>query len=103
MPKSAIKWLVVASVIIASNASGLAQSENEKEHNDILVVLLEEANGKRSVHYQASPNCNNFLMDFRRLTSAGKPVMLTFQAPPKVTGRVFDAHCVRPDGSIQNP
>jgi len=37
---------------------------------------------------------------FREQAQRGLPIILTFEAPPKVIGKVLEAVCIPPDGSI---
>jgi hypothetical protein len=87
---AAIPSAITAMTILASTAAA----------KDVLFVVLEEDDGTRSAHHQLSSNCSEFLEGFRKATKDGSPVTLTFQAPPKVTGRVLEAYCILPDGSI---
>jgi hypothetical protein len=66
---------------------------------DLLVVVLKEADGKTSMHHQLSPNCMQFLATFSQKMREKERVILTFEAPPKVTGEVLMAYCIHPDGS----
>jgi hypothetical protein len=68
---------------------------------DVLFVAIEDSKGDRSMHYQVSPNCSQFLKEYRQITETGGIVTLTFETPPKVTGRVLSASCIRPDGTIE--
>ena len=67
---------------------------------DILMVVLEDAAGKTSLHYQASANCMAFLSAFMKHEREGVPTFLTFEAPPPAHGKVLVAYCVLPDGSV---
>ena len=67
---------------------------------DLLVVVLEDAKGRKSVHHQASYDCARFLAAFRRAKRNNMPVSLTFEAPP-ATGHVLEARCIRPDGRLR--
>jgi hypothetical protein len=89
--------------LVAAAAVMLAAGSASAEQKDLLVVVLEEANGHRSVHQQLSPHesCSKFLDEFRRSTREEYPITLTFKAPPAVTGRVLDAYCIHPDGTIE--
>jgi|SRR6516164_5322075 hypothetical protein len=66
---------------------------------DLLVVVLKEADGKTSMHYQPSPNCMQFLTTVSQKMREKERVILTFEASPKVTGEVLMAYCIHPDGS----
>src|SRR5262245_16241847 len=70
---------------------------------DVLVVLLEEANGNKSAHWQKSPHesCLRFLREYRQILRTGGTVTLTFESPPRVTGNVLAASCILPDGTIE--
>ena len=74
------------------------------EQKDVLLVVL-DVDGKESMRFQPSPHgsCSKFLASFRESTKRAAPVTLTFQGPPKVTGRVVEASCIRPNGSVQKP
>jgi hypothetical protein len=75
----------------------------QAEQKDVLLVVLEDDKGQRSLHYQPSPHesCSSFLGDLRKARKENVSITLTFEAPPKVTGRVVDAFCMHPDGSTQ--
>jgi hypothetical protein len=98
-------WLAfsVISIVIVGVAGVLSFSSARAEQRDVLFVVLEDDNGQKSAHYQQSPHesCSKFLAEFRKATRNHSRITLTFEAPPKVTGRVLEAYCVRPDGSIQ--
>ena len=70
---------------------------------DLLLVALEDSKGKKSMHYQKMPHehCSRFLKEYGQITKAGGAVTLTFESPPKVTGKVLSANCIRPDGTIE--
>jgi hypothetical protein len=48
------------------------------------------------MHYQVSPNCSQFLKEYRQITETVGIVTLTFDTPPKVTGRVLIEGDARP-------
>jgi hypothetical protein len=61
-----------------------------------MLVLIESDSGHRTLHKQAvSHNMCSVLLDRLRKTS----VVLTLR-DPYAKGRVVEAHCVLPDGSI---
>ena len=91
--------------LIAATAALLAASTTVgAEQKDVLLVVL-DVDGKESMRFQPSPreSCSKFLASFRESTKRAAPVALTFEGPPKVTGRVIKASCIRPDGSVQTP
>jgi hypothetical protein len=71
---------------------------------DILIALMEDYRGERTVHTQTTSgeNCDAFLAELRKVRADGKRMQLTFQDPP-FSGYVVEGHCVRPDGSIRGP
>ena len=68
---------------------------------DVLVAVMEDRRGERSVHYQTAPgnNCDKALAAFRELSAEKRRMQLTFTDPP-FSGYVLELHCIRPDGSI---
>ena len=70
---------------------------------DLLMVVLQTADGRREMHYQASPNCREFLKGFAKAKREGRPVTLTFKEPPAATGEVLEAYCIMPDGRAMRP
>jgi hypothetical protein len=71
---------------------------------DVLVVLMQRDGkpDKPEVHYQAvkEGNCAQLVAEFREQAKQGLSIMLTFKAPPEATGKVLEATCILPDGSI---
>jgi hypothetical protein len=68
---------------------------------DVLVAVMEDHRGEKSVHYQTAPdnNCDKALTAFRELTAEKRRMQLTFTDPP-FSGYVVELHCIRPDGTI---
>jgi hypothetical protein len=96
---------LMARFLIAATAALLAASTTiGAEQKDVLLVIL-DVDGKERMQFQPSPpeSCSKFLASFRESTKRGAPVALTFEGPPKVSGRVIKASCIRPDGSVQKP
>ena len=100
-----------AAILVAAvtpTAGGDAQAQSTMR--DVLVVLLQTADGQRSVHTQMTPHehCMAFLAGVAKARRQDGPVTLTFQAPPvvtgrairTVTGRVVEARCILPDGRV---
>jgi hypothetical protein len=73
------------------------------EQKDLVLVVLENWKGERSLHEQLAPHesCVTLLIGLRNATNTGEDMTLTFEAPPKATGKVLEAFCIRPDGSTQ--
>jgi hypothetical protein len=67
---------------------------------DMLVVVLEDAAGEKSMHTQMMADCMVFLRAFIKHEREGVPTFLTFKAPPPATGKVLHAVCIQPDGQI---
>src|SRR5262249_24326478 len=84
----------IATLLLTAGALRPAQTAQ-----DLLVVVLKEANGKTRMHTQLSPNCMAFLATFTKKMQEKERVFLTFETPPKVTGEVLMAYCIHPDGS----
>jgi hypothetical protein len=82
----------IAALLLATGTADAAEK-------DLLVVVLKEADGKTSMHHQLSPNCMDFLATVSQKMREKQKVFLTFETPPKVTGRVLMAYCIHPDGS----
>jgi len=94
----AINPKLIAGIAALFLATGTHADEVKK---DVLTVLLKEDNGRTSLHYQPSPNCREFLNDFRHLSKKGITVRLKFYNP-EVNGEVLKAYCIHPDGSIEH-
>jgi hypothetical protein len=97
--QSMARLLITAIAVLAVTSTAI-----EAEQKDVLLVIL-DVGGKERMQFQPSPpeSCAKFLASFRESTKRGAPVALTFEGPPKVTGRVIKASCIRPDGSVQRP
>ena len=89
-----MRKIFLTGIAVLFLATGTAHAEQ-----DLLVVVLKEANGKTSLHHQLSQNCMAFLATFTKKMQEKERVFLTFEAPPKVTGEVLMAYCIHPDGS----
>jgi len=77
----------------------------KKEARDnMLVVVLETADGKKSIHKEMVEGqaCKFLLTSFAKAQRESTPLTLTFN-DPEITGRVLDVHCVRPNGEIIRP
>jgi hypothetical protein len=72
---------------------------------DLLVVVLEEDGGSKSMHYQKTTHqtCSTFLAEFKRNQKQNVPTKLLFEAPPVVNGKVLEAYCILKDGSVVDP
>jgi len=92
------RFLITAIVLVAASTSIGA------EQKDVLLVVL-DVNGEQTMQFQPSPHgsCSKCLASFRESTKRGVPVSLTLEGPPKVTGRVVEVSCIRPNGSVQKP
>jgi hypothetical protein len=86
----------VAALLLATGTAHAAETK------DMLMVVLKEDDGKKSIHYQMSSDCQKFLSTFRQQKKKGIPVRLKFLAPPEVNGEVIAAYCIHPDGSIEH-
>jgi len=66
------------------------------DQTDLMMVVIENDNGHRTVHEQAVSHntCSVLLEELRKA-----PVVLTLRNP-YAKGRVIEAHCVLPDGSM---
>jgi hypothetical protein len=66
---------------------------------DTLVVVMERQDGGKQIHHKVIDpvDCRQVV---ERLRSNG-PFMLTLNLQKRTTGRVIEAHCVLPDGSIE--
>jgi hypothetical protein len=86
----------IAVLVAASTSIGA-------EQKDVLLVVL-DVNGQ-TMRFQPSPHgsCSKFLASFRESTKRRAPVSLTLEGPPRVTGRVVEVSCIRPNGSVQKP
>jgi hypothetical protein len=94
-----MKKLFLTSIAALFLATGAAQpAEVEK---DVLTVVLKDDNGKTSLHYQLSQDCQKFLSLFRQLRNQGIAVRLKF-FDPEANGEVLKAYCIHPDGSIEH-
>ena len=83
-----------------------AKQDDTIEGKDLLLLIVEDDSGKRSVHNQFHlqlDDCIEFLANFKKLTSQNKPTTLEIEGPIKVTGRVVAAYCVRPNDFIERP
>jgi len=76
----------------------------KEQARDVLVTVLETADGKKSIHKQMveSQACKAFLTSFAKAQRESAPVNITL-GEPKVTGRVLDATCILPNGEIVRP
>jgi hypothetical protein len=105
------RLLLIATALLALTTTGhvadrkrdLAPGASDAGPRDVLLVALEESNGDKSMHYQKMrhEHCSQFLKEYRQITGAGGTVTLTFEASPRVTGKVLAANCIRPDGTIE--
>ena len=88
-------WVVIALWLLTTFAS-VAQAAPAP----MLVVVIQEFNGEKSIHYQKVPDCLFLLKTYRQATKEDVPFNLTL-VEPDVTGRVLGLSCVHPDGSIE--
>jgi|RhiMetdeSRZDD1v2_1073273.scaffolds.fasta_scaffold834660_3 hypothetical protein len=93
------RFLVTAIAVLLAASTSIGA-----EQKDVLLVVL-DVNGEQTMQFQPSPHgsCSKFLASFRESTKRGVPVSLTLEGPPKVTGRVVEVSCIRPNGSVQKP
>jgi hypothetical protein len=107
-----IKHLATLAALIAlatpANAEWrreLVPGPSDGNSKDILMVVLEDSKGEKSLHYlrqtMAPGSCSRLLRAYQEQRKAGHTVTLTIEAPPKVTGKVLHANCIRPDGTIE--
>jgi hypothetical protein len=82
------KLLTIAAILITLATTAQVGTARA---GDVLFVAIEDSKGDRSMHYQVSLNCSEFLKEYRQITETGGIVTLTFETPPKVTGRVLTA------------
>jgi hypothetical protein len=87
-----MKLLAILAVALAMLASPAPAAK------DILMVVLEDTAGQRSLHYQPSADCMAFLSAFMKHEREGVPTFLTFEAPPPAHGKVLVAYCILPSG-----
>jgi hypothetical protein len=83
----------IAALLLATGAAHTAE---------IIVTVMQDTAGKMSIHHQALKDgaCVQLVTRFGEQAKNGSPVMLTFESPPQFTGKVVEAYCVMPDGSI---
>jgi hypothetical protein len=69
--------------------------------NEILIVAMVDNHGLKSVHKVILKDsfCVLYVNRFVEQSKNGSPVTLTLPEPD-FTGRVLEAHCIMPDGSI---
>jgi hypothetical protein len=69
---------------------------------EIFVAVMQDTAGKTSIHHQSLKDgaCVQLLTRFGEQAKNGLPIMLTFEESPQFTGKVVEAHCVMPDGSV---
>ena len=92
MKKTLLAGIAALSVLGASAADAA---------DVLVVVLLNKENSKPEMHYQAiQGNCARLLIGWRDQAQQGLSIELTFRAPPEVTGKVLEATCILPDGTI---
>jgi hypothetical protein len=91
--------LLAQMIKVVTAAAALALACFPAAAKDVLVVVLEDAAGKTSMHHQATADCMAFLAGFMKRERGGVTTFLTFEAPPPATGKVLAAFCVLPDGS----
>jgi hypothetical protein len=60
---------------------------------DMLVVVLEDSEGGKNEYRDSIPheNCSRLLKLYRQTIESGKPAVLTFEGPPKITGKLTSA------------
>lgn len=88
-----MKYAIAIAALIVSVSAANAK--------DVLVAVMHGKDGKPEIHYQAiQENCALLMTKWRERAQQRLPVMLTFEAPPKFTGKVLEAFCVFSDGSI---
>jgi len=91
-----MKKLLLSSVAALSVLNASAASAR-----DLLLAVIQGKDGKPQAHYQLiQGECALLITKFREQAQRGLPIVLTFEAPPKVTGKVLEAVCILPDGSI---
>jgi hypothetical protein len=91
-----MRKVLLAGVAVLSGLSASAANAA-----DVLVALLLKKDGKVEVHYQTiQGNCAQLLTGWREQAQQGLSIELTFRAPPEVTGKVLEATCILPNGSI---
>lgn len=91
MRKMLLAGVAALSVLCASAASA----------KDVLLAILQIKDGKTEAHYQlVQGDCALIITKFREQAQRGLSITLTFEASPKVTGKVLEAVCILPDGSI---
>jgi hypothetical protein len=103
MRKLALAALALALVPAACQAPlRSAHAAAARHARDVLVVvLLNYESGKAEMHYQTvNGNCAQVISEFREEAKQGRSITFTFLAPPKTTGKVLEATCIRPDGSF---
>ena len=90
--------------IAASTCLMLLLSSSSAGASDILMAVMEDYRGEKTVHTQTTSgeNCDAFLSELRKLHANKKRMQLTFQDPP-FSGYVVEGYCIRPDGSIRKP
>jgi hypothetical protein len=81
-----------AAVALVMNGPAMA------DQTDLMLVVIESDSGHRTVHDQAASHnsCSVFLEELRKA-----PVVLTLRNP-NAKGRVVEARCILPDGSMLN-
>jgi len=91
MKKLLLAGIAALSMLYASAASA----------RDLLLAVIQGKDGKPEAHYQLiQGDCALLMVKFREQAQWGLSIVLTFEAPPKITGKVLEAACILPDGSI---
>jgi len=88
----------------ASTCLMLLLSNSSASASDILMAIMEDYRGEKTVHTQTTfgENCDAFLSELRKSQANKKRMQFTFQDPP-FSGYVVEGYCIRPDGSIRKP
>lgn len=84
------------SLLVAVSMTAIVIPLAHADQTDSMVVVLKDSNGHVAVRKQAAPHstCVTLLEVLRK-----EPVVLTL-LDPYAKGRVIEAYCVLPDGSL---